>query len=116
MSTTYSQLPGELNVVVSHADGLSITGSLGFATTNDTLTAIIYEDTAVGYAAAIASPATPAASWSITRVDNSVGAITLTLSAATVKSLSLSKSYRWFLRSSSLDRAVTSGTFTVRAP
>ena len=59
--TTYSQLPGELNVVVAHTDGLVITGSLGFSTAGDTLTAVIYEATAAGYAAAIAAtPAPPA--------------------------------------------------------
>lgn len=116
MSSTYSQLPAELNVVVTHVDGLAITGSLGFSTVGDTLTAVIYEDTAAGYAAAIAATPAPAATWSIARVDNSIGAITLSLSASTVKALSLAKSYRWFLRSSSLDRAVTSGTFTLRAP
>jgi len=113
---TYSQLPGELNVVVSHIDGLAITGALGFSTAGDTLTAVIYEDTAAGYAAAIAATPAPAATWSISRVDNSIGAITLSLSASTIKGLSLAKSYRWFLRSSALDRAVTSGTFTLRAP
>ena len=116
MSSTYSQLPAELNVVVTHVDGLAITGSLGFSTAGDTLTAVIYEDTAAGYAAAIAATPAPAATWSISRVDNSIGAITLSLSAATVKGLSLAKSYRWFLRSSALDRAVTSGTFTLRDP
>jgi hypothetical protein len=116
VSSIYSQLPGTLDVVVSHVDGLVITGSLGFSTVADTLTAVIYEDTAAGYAAAIASTPAPAATWSITRVDNSIGAISLSLSAATVKGLSLAKSYRWFLRSSALDRAVTSGTFTLRAP
>ena len=114
--STYSQLPGELNVVVAHADGLAITGSLGFSTTGDTLTAVIYEDTTAGYAAAIAATPAPAATWSIARVNDSVGAITLSLSAATVKGLSLAKSYRWFLRSSALDRAAVSGTFTLRAP
>jgi hypothetical protein len=112
----YSQLPGELNVVLAHTDGLAITGSLGFSTTNDTLTAFVYEDTAAGYAAAIAATPAPAATWSIARVDNSIGAVTLSLSAATVKGLSLTKSYRWFLRSSALDRAAVSGTFTLRAP
>ena len=116
MSSTYSQLPGELNVVVTHADGLAITGSLGFSTVGDTLTAVIYEDTAAGYAAAIAATPAPAATWSISRVDNSIGAITLSLAASTVKGLSLAKSYRWFLRSSALDRAAVSGTFTLRAP
>ena len=116
MSSTYSQLPGELNVVVTHADGLAITGSLGFSTVGDTLTAVIYEDTAAGYAAAIAATPAPAATWSIARVDNSIGAITLSLAASTVKALSLTKSYRWFLRSSALDRAAVSGTFAVRAP
>jgi hypothetical protein len=114
--STYTQLPGELNVVVAHADGLAITGALGFSTAGDTLTAVIYEDTPAGYAAAIAATPAPAATWSIARVDNSIGAITLSLSAATVKGLSLSKSYRWFLRSSALDRAAISGTFAVRAP
>jgi hypothetical protein len=114
--STYSQLPGEMNVVASHIDGLVITGSLGFSTAGDTLTAVVYEDTPAGYAAAIATTPAPAATWSITRVDNSIGAIALSLSSATVKSLSLTKSYRWFLRSSALDRAVTSGTFTLRAP
>ena len=116
MSSTYSQLPGELNVVVTHADGLTITGSLGFSTAGDTLTAVVYEDTAAGYAAAIAATPAPAATWSISRVDNSIGAITLSLASSTVKGLSLTKSYRWFLRSSALDRAVTSGTFRLRAP
>jgi len=114
--STYSQLPGELNVVVAHADGLSIIGSLGFSTAGDTLTAVIYEDTPTGYAAAIAANPAPAATWSIARVDDSIGTITLSLSAATVKGLSLAKSYRWFLRSSALNRAAISGTFTVRAP
>ena len=116
MSSIYSQLPGTLDIVVSHVDGLTMTGSLGFSTVGDTLTAVIYEDTAAGYAAAIAATPSPAATWSIARVDNSIGAITLSLAASTVKGLSLAKSYRWFLRSSALDRAVTSGTFTLRAP
>ena len=114
--STYSQLPGTMNVVVSHVDGLAITGSLGFSTAGDTLTAVVYEDTPAGYAAAIASTPAPAATWSIARVDDSVGAITLSLSASTVKSLSITKNYRWFIKSASLNRAVTSGTFSVRAP
>jgi hypothetical protein len=116
MSSTYSQLPATLDVVVSHVDGLTISGSLGFSIAGDTLTAVVYEDTAAGYAASIAATPAPAATWSIARVDNSIGAITLSLSASTIKGLSLTKSYRWFLRSSALDRAVTSGTFTLRAP
>jgi hypothetical protein len=115
-NATYTQLPGTLDVFAAHTDGLSITGSLGFSTVNDTLTAVIYEDTPAGYAAAIAATPAPAATWSITRVDNSIGAITLSLAASTVKGLSLAKSYRWFLRSSALDRAAISGTFTLRAP
>ena len=115
-NATYTQLPGTLDVVVAHGDGLTITGSLGFSTTGDTLTAIVYEDTPAGYAAAIAASPAPAATWSIARIDNSIGAISLSLSANTVRGLSLTKSYRWFLRSSALDRAVTSGTFVVRAP
>jgi hypothetical protein len=116
VSSTYTQLPGTLDVVLAHGDGLAITGSLGFSTVGDTLTAVIYEDTAAGYAAAIAATPAPAATWSITRVNDSLGAITLSLQASTVKGLSLTKSYRWFLRSSALDRAVTSGMFTLRAP
>jgi hypothetical protein len=117
MSTAkYTQLPGTLDVVVAHVDGISITGSLGFSTVGDTLTAMIYEDTTAGYAAAIAATPAPAATWSIARVNDSVGAITLSLAASTIKGLSLAKSYRWFLRSSALDRAAISGTFTLRAP
>jgi hypothetical protein len=33
-----------------------------------------------------------------------------------MKALSLTKSYRWFIRSANLDRAAVSGTFTLRAP
>jgi hypothetical protein len=116
MSATYTQLPGTLDIVTSHVDGLTITGSLGFSTTNDTLTAVVYEDTPTGYAAAIAANATPAATWSITHVNRSAGAVSLSLSANTIKALSLAKTYRWFIRSANLDRAVTSGTFTLRAP
>jgi len=115
-NATYTQLPGTLDIVASHVDGLTITGSLGFATTNDTLTAFVYEDTPTGYAAAIAANPTPAATWSITHVDRSAGAVSLSLAASTIKGLSIAKSYRWFIRSSNLDRAVTSGTFTLRAP
>jgi hypothetical protein len=116
MNATYTQLPGTLDIVASHVDGLSITGSLGFSTAGDTLTALVYEDTPSGYAAAIASSPAPAATWSIARVNDSVGAITLTLAASTIKGLSIAKSYRWFMRSANLNRAVTSGTFTLRAP
>ena len=112
----YTQLPGKLDIVLAHTDGVTIAGSLGFATTGDTLTAYVYEDTPAGYAAAIATPPAPAATWSISRVDDSVGAIALSLSYSTVKALSIAKSYRWFLKSANLNRAVTSGTFALRAP
>lgn len=105
-----------MNIIVSHADGLSISGSVGFATPGDTLTAVVYEDTPAGYAAAVAATPAPAATWTITRLNDSTGDITLSLSASTVKSLSLAKSYRWFLRSSALNRAVVSGAFAMRAP
>jgi hypothetical protein len=116
MSATYSQLPGVLDIVVTHGDGLTITGSLGFNTTGDTLTAVVYEDTAAGYAAALAASPTPAATITVTVVQASTGGVTLALAANTVKGLSLTKSYRWYLRSASLARAVVSGTFTPRAP
>lgn len=112
----YSQLPAEMNIVIAHGDGLVITGSVGFATTGDTLTAVVYEDTPAGYAAAIANTPAPAASWTITRVNDATGDIALSLAASTVKGLSLAKSYRWFLRSLALNRAVVSGSFAMRAP
>ena len=115
-NATYTQLPGTLDVVVAHGDGLTITGSLGFSTTGDTLTAVVYEDTAAGYAAAIAATPAPAATWTVTVVAAATGDVTLSLSANTTKGLSLTKAYRWFLRSASLGRAVVSGTFAVRAP
>ena len=116
MTALYQQLPGTLDIVASHVDALTITGSLGFNTAGDTLTAVVYEDTAAGYAAAIAASPAPAATWTITRVDDTVGAISLHLASSTIKALSLTKSYRWFIRSANLDRAAVSGTFTVRAP
>jgi len=116
MSATYSQLPGTLDIVASHVDALTITGTLGFSTTGDTLTAVVYEDTAAGYAAAIAASPTPAATWTITRLNDATGAISLRLAASTMKALSLTKSYRWFIRSANLDRAAVSGTVTLRAP
>ena len=116
MPTLYSQLPGDLNIVLAHTDAVTIAGSLGFNVTGDTLTALIYEDTAAGYAAAIAASPAPAATWTVTVVQASTGDVTLSLSAATVKTLSLTKSYRWYLRSANLARAVVSGTFSVRAP
>lgn len=112
----FSQLPGVLDVVVSHVDGLTITGSLGFSVAGDTLTALVYEDTAAGYAAAIAATPAPAATWTIAVVNAATGDVSLSLSANTIKSLSIAKSYRWFLKSAALGRAVTSGTFSARAP
>jgi hypothetical protein len=116
MTALYSQLPGELNIVVTHGDALTIAGSLGFNVTGDTLTAVVYEDTAAGYAAAIAASPTPAATITVAVVQASTGDVTLSLAANTTKGLSLTKSYRWYLRSASLARAVVSGTFAVRAP
>ena len=116
MAAIYEQLPGELNIVVTHGDRLPIVGSVGFSLVGDTITAVVYEDTAAGYAAAIAATPAPAASFSVTVVQAATGDVSLALAASTVKGLSLTKSYRWFLRSASLDRSVVSGTFTVRAP
>lgn len=116
MPALYQQLPGELNIVVTHGDALTITRSLGFDTTGDTLTAVVYEDTAAGYAAAIAATPAPAASWTVTRLNDATGAVSLALASNTIKALSLTKSYRWFIRSASLNRSVLSGTFAVRAP
>lgn len=112
----FQQFPGELNIACSHVDALTITGSLGFPTTGDTLLAVVYEDTDAGYAATLANTPTYAASWSITRVNDATGSISLALAANTIKSLSVAKRYRWYLRSANLARAVTSGTFAVRAP
>lgn len=113
----FTQLPGELNVVVCHVDGpLTITGSLGFSVVGDTLTALVYEDTATGYAAAIAATPAPAATWTVTVVTAATGEVSLSLSANAIKALSIAKSYRWFLKSASLGRAAVSGTFSVRAP
>lgn len=116
MPAIYEQLPGELNIVVTHGDALAISGSLGFDTTGDTLTAVVYEDTSAGYAAAIANTPAPAASWTVTKVNDATGAVTLALASNTIKGLSLTKSYRWFVRSANLNRAVVSGTFATRAP
>jgi len=116
MTAIYSQLPGVLDIVVTHGDALTIAGSLGVNVTGDTLTAVVYEDTAAGYAAAIAASPTPAATITVAVVQASTGDVTLSLDANTNKGLSLTKSYRWYLRSASLARAVVSGTFTVRAP
>ena len=116
MTAIYSQLPGELAIVVTHGDALTIAGSLGLSVTGDTLTAVVYEDTAAGYAAAIAASPAPAATITVAVVQASTGDVTLSLAANTTKGLSLTKSYRWYLRSASLARAVVSGTFTVRAP
>lgn len=116
MPALYEQLPGELNIVVTHGDGLAISGSVGFSLVGDTLTAVVYEDTAAGYAAAIAVTPAPAASFSVTVVAAATGDVTLALAANTVKGLSLTKAYRWFARSASLSRSVVSGTFAVRAP
>jgi hypothetical protein len=116
MTALYSQLPGELNILLAHTDAVTIAGSLGFNTTGDTLTALVYEDTAAGYAAAIAASPAPAATITVAVVQASTGDVTLSLAANTVKGLSLTKSYRWYLRSANLARAVVSGTFSVRAP
>ncbi|MBU6221749.1 MAG: hypothetical protein KGR24_03280 [Planctomycetes bacterium] len=116
MPALYEQLPSKLDIVVTHGDALTIKRSLGFNTTGDTLTAVVYEDTPAGYAAAIAATPAPAASWTVTVVAAATGDVTLSLAANTVKSLSLAKSYRWFIRSALLNRAVESGTFAVRAP
>lgn len=116
MPALYEQLPSQLDIVVTHGDALAIKRSLGFDTTGDTLTAVVYEDTAAGYAAAIAATPAPAASWTVTVVAAATGDVTLSLAANTVKGLSLTKSYRWFIRSASLNRSVVSGTFAVRAP
>lgn len=112
----FQQFPGVMNIACSHVDALTITGSLGFATTGDTLLAVVYEDTDAGYAATLANTPTYAATWGITRVNDATGDISLTLSYNAIKSLSVAKRYRWFLRSNNLARAVTSGTFAVRAP
>jgi hypothetical protein len=116
MTAIYSQLPGTLDIVVTNGDALTIAGSLGFHVTGDTLTAVVYEATAAGYAAAIAASPAPAATITVAVVQASTGDVTLSLAANTVKGLSLTKSYRWFIRSASLARAVVSGTFAVRAP
>ena len=116
MTALYSQLPGALDIVVTHGDALTIAGSLGFSVTGDTLTAVVYEDTAAGYASAIAATPAPAASWTVTVVQAATGDVTLSLAANTTKGLSLTKSYRWYLRSANLARAVVSGTFATRAP
>lgn len=116
MAALYEQLPGELDIMVCHGDGLTITGSLGFNVTGDTLTAVVYEDTAAGYAAAIAATPAPAATWTVTVVTAATGDVSLALSANTIKGLSLTKSYRWFIRSSNLNRSCVSGTFATRAP
>ena len=48
-----TQLPENVTVTCVHGDALTIKRSLGFDTTGDTLTAVVYEDTAAGYAAAL---------------------------------------------------------------
>lgn len=116
MPAIYEQLPGELDIVLAHTDGMSISGSLGFSVVGDTIAAYVYEDTSAGYAAAIANTPAPAATITVSVVQAATGDVTLTLSKSTVKALSLTKSYRWFAQSASLARAVVSGTFSVRAP
>jgi hypothetical protein len=116
MPAIYQQLPGEMDVIVAHGDGLTITGSLGYDVTGDTLTAVVYEDTAAGYAAAIAATPAPAATWTVTVVAAATGDVTLSLAANTIKGLSLTKAYRWYIRSANLARSVVSGTFATRAP
>lgn len=110
------QLPKDLDIYAIHGDAISVTRTLGVNLTGDTLTAIVYEDTTAGYAAAIAATPAPAATWTVTVTSAATGGITLALPANTTKGLSLAKSYRWYVRSATLAKVLESGKLVLRAP
>ncbi|NBW17889.1 MAG: hypothetical protein EBR82_58925 [Caulobacteraceae bacterium] len=113
---SYTQLPTDYPISVTHGDRLALTDELGFDVTGDTLTAIVYEDTPAGYTAATAANPAPAATLTVTVVTAATGKVTVTLAANTLKTLLLTKNYRWYLRSAAKDRAILAGVFALRAP
>jgi len=113
---TIEQLPTEVDIFCIHGDAISVARTLGVNLTGDTLAAVVYEDTAAGYAAAIAATPAPAATWSVTVTAAATGAVTLALTANATKSLSLAKAYRWFVRSAAAAKTLESGRLVLRAP
>lgn len=115
--TTFTRLPGGLNVIAVKGGPLSIV--MRFKNRNiagKTYTAAVYENTDAGYAAAVAG--NPAATLAVTVNETNPGRITAAVTKNQMAAFNAAKSYRWFVveTDSGVDFPIVSGTFVARAP
>lgn len=109
MSTTVTQLPGELNVVASAVDDLTISLTFPTALTGNS------------YAAAVFSvlDSTPEVVPTVTVVNAAAGQLKVFVTSEQMRTLANGLAYRWYLRqqnASGQRRAMVSGRFVSRVP
>lgn len=109
MSTTVTQLPGELNVVASAVDDLTLTLTFPTSIAGN------------GYAAAVFSTldSSPEVTPMVVVTNAAAGQLKVLVTAAQMMSLADGKAYRWYLRQQSPGgqyRAMVSGRFVSRVP
>ena len=127
MAVTFSQLPGQLDLVFVAGDEVSVALTLGINLTGHTLTAVVYlSDSSVFAGGSIGS-----ASAAYSRVGSDVltitptvvtagtGVITLGMGEEQTAALATGSRYRWYLKDvapGAITRTILSGQVVVTAP
>ena len=113
---TFTQVPGELNIVGRRGDSITVDVTWPDRDlTGTTFAAVVYTNTEAGYTAQ-----TPAASPTVTVVSASLPAhVKVAVSKTQTAALTSTTPYRWFLRETYGDgtaRATLAGTVTISSP
>lgn len=114
---TFTKLPGEANIIAVKGGPVAVV--MRFKNrdiTGKTFSAVVYENTDAGYAAAVAGNA--AATLSLTVNETNPGRITALVTKNQMAAFSAAKNYRWYLveTEAGTDSPIVSGTFVARAP
>lgn len=123
MASTFSQLPGTLDIVFVKGDEVSIALDFDRDLTNYTITAPIYVtqvfSSTGGGAGTVTGVGQTATSFVISPVNLASGTLTINLSETQTNALLPTIAYRWYMRwvdPSQVTRTVLSGTLTVANP
>jgi len=123
MAVTFSQLPGQLDLVFVAGDEVNFAINLGKNITSYTFTCAVYVAGTSGFQGGVgAVPAVgdTAITPTVTVSNATTGALVIGMSEIQTGSLSSAASYRWSLRwvtpGSIMTRTILAGLVTVRAP
>jgi hypothetical protein len=123
MASTFSQLPGTLEIVFVKGDEVSIALDFDRDLTNYQITAPIYVTQVFasegGGAGAVTGVGQVATSFVVSPVSLTSGTLTINLSETQTNSLLPTVQYRWYMRwvdPAQVTRTVLSGTLTVANP